>query len=76
MIVDAAGSDGTFDFHRLFGDSDGNGTVDSNDFADFGSIFGATTGAPSFLPAFDYDNNGTVDSIDLAQFGGRFGITI
>ncbi len=66
----------TNDFFRLFGDINGDGTVDgSTDFAQFGTVFGTSPGVGG--SAFDFDNNGTIDgSVDFAQFGGRFGITI
>lgn len=57
---------------RLFGDADGNGTVDSSDFATFGSVFGSS----GSNIAFDFDDNGTIDSTDFAQFGTRFGISL
>ncbi len=43
------------EFHRLFGDINGDGTVDGpNDFAEFGNVFGTVTDSP-----FDFDANGT-----------------
>ncbi len=63
---------------RLFGDINGDGTIDgSTDFAGFGSVFGLSSGAPSFNAAFDFNGDGTIDgSTDFAQFGARFGRTI
>ncbi|MBX7104101.1 MAG: hypothetical protein K1X57_08460 [Gemmataceae bacterium] len=51
---------------RLFGDTDGNGTVDSADFLAFRLAFLSTS------PAFDFDGNGSVDSGDFLQFRLRF----
>lgn len=62
----------TYDFHRLFGDINGDGTVDSWDFADFGSQFGLT----SYGNPFDYNSDNTIDATDFAAFGSRFGMTI
>ncbi len=59
---------------RLFGDINGDGTVDGpNDFAQFGSVFGTTAaGNP-----FDFNNDGTIDGTnDFAAFGNRFGVTL
>ncbi len=59
---------------RLFGDINGDGTVDgSTDFAQFGAVFGTSVaGSP-----FDFDANGVIDgSTDFAQLGARFGLTI
>jgi hypothetical protein len=44
---------------RLFGDADGNGTVNSADFLAFRLAFLSSN------PTFDFDNNGTVDSADF-----------
>jgi len=56
--------------HRLFGDSNGDGRVDSVDFVAFRSAFGVTS------PIFDFDNDGTVGSSDFAEFRKRFGLMI
>lgn len=56
-------------FHRLFGDSDGNGAVNSDDFAAFRGVFG--------LPGasiFDFNNDGITNSDDFAAFRARFGL--
>jgi hypothetical protein len=58
--------------HRLFGDADGNATVDASDFALFGGDFGQTVSGS----IFDFDNNGTSNAIDFAEFGNRFGLTL
>jgi hypothetical protein len=56
---------------RLFGDVDGNGTVDATDLSFF-PAFGAAANSP-----FDFNSNGDIDAAtDLAQFGNRFGITL
>src|SRR5262245_20563131 len=57
----AVGGDNILNFHRLFGDADGNGTVDSSDFAEFRKTFGVSG------PTFDFDNNGVVNSNDFAE---------
>jgi len=55
---------------RLFGDSDGNGTVNSTDFATFRTFFGV---GPSI---FDFNNDGQTNSDDFAEFRKRFGLMI
>jgi len=57
-------------FKRLFGDADGNGTVNSVDFAAFRAAFGV---GPS---VFDFDNDGQTNSNDFAQFRKRFGLSV
>lgn len=55
---------------RIFGDANGDGTVDGTDFSNFGTAFGN----PGV--AFDFDNNGTIDGNDFSEFGNRFGRTV
>lgn len=56
---------------RLFGDVDGNGLVDGNDFGFF-PPFGTAADNP-----FDFNDNNDVDSAtDFTQFGNRFGVTL
>jgi prepilin-type N-terminal cleavage/methylation domain-containing protein len=72
--VDAANngnavSDRVFNFHRLFGDFNGDGTVGGDDLTAFGNSFNTAD------PIFDFDNNGIVDGGDLTAFGNRFNFT-
>jgi hypothetical protein len=55
---------------RLFGDSDGNGAVNSDDFAAFRDLFGM---GPSF---FDFNNDGLTNSSDFIEFRKRFGLMV
>lgn len=64
------GGDLTFQSHRLFGDSNGDGRVNNDDLAAFRSAFGT----PS--PVFDFNNDGVVNAIDFAQFRARYGVMI
>jgi hypothetical protein len=54
----------------LFGDSDGDGDVDANDFAAFRSAFGGSSAI------FDFDGDGVVGANDFAKFRSNFGLTI
>lgn len=56
--------------HRLFGDIDGNTTVDGTDFGFF-PPFGAVVNNP-----FDWDNNSDFGGGDFGEFGNRFGLTL
>ena len=60
---------GSFQFHRLFGDSDGDRDVDARDLTAFRQAFGNSTN----LAAFDGDNDGDVDRADYLRFLKRFG---
>jgi hypothetical protein len=57
-------------FFRLFGDADGNRTVNSIDFAVFRSFFGLGS------TLFDYDGDNSTSANDFAAFRARFGITL
>jgi hypothetical protein len=61
-------------FHRLYGDSDGNKTSNTLDYARFKNAFGSSTGSSAYSADFDLDNNGSVNALDYAQFKKRFGL--
>jgi hypothetical protein len=67
-LVGNSGSGATFtyQFHRLFGDADGSGLVDSTDFLAFRLAFLSTN------PNFDSDGDGIVGPADFLQFRLRF----
>jgi hypothetical protein len=70
------GGDRTEQFHRFFGDSNGDGMVDTDDRANYD---GAAAGEVEFLlyvSLFDTDNDGVLTSRDLKQFNKRFGRTV
>lgn len=62
--------------HRLFGDANGDRTVDSTDYLDFCNTFGLTSADPGYKPEFDHNRDGVVDSTDFLEFANRFGVTI
>jgi hypothetical protein len=64
------GDDFTVNFHRLFGDADGNGFVDALDFR----AFRAALGSAAF--AFDFDGDGDADAADFVAFRARFGVGV
>jgi subtilisin-like proprotein convertase family protein len=67
FTLTSSGSNGIF---RLFGDGDGNATVNSTDFAMFRTFFGLGASI------FDFTNDGLTNSNDFAEFRKRFGLTI
>ena len=75
MAASTGGSfaDQTITFHRLFGDIDGNGTVNSADYFQFKKAFGAASGSSLYNPDFDFDNNGKINSSDYFKFKANFG---
>jgi hypothetical protein len=58
--------------YRLFGDGNGDGVVDSTDFAFFRSTWDLNWTDADFLAYFDSDNSGAIDSTDLGQLRTRF----
>jgi len=69
----AAGGNRTDGFHRLFGDSNGNGVVDGIDRDRFRFAFGTVAGDTGYLWYFDLDGDGDVDGRDNGEFNRRFG---
>jgi hypothetical protein len=65
------GDPATNKLFRLFGDIDGDGDVDAQDFGAFRAAFGGTSNL-----AFDFDGDGDVDAQDFGQFRSRFGASI
>ncbi|MCS7465424.1 S8 family serine peptidase [Stieleria sp. ICT_E10.1] len=59
-------------FFRLFGDTDGDGDVDGQDYGRFGLTFLKREGQSGYDPDMDFDGDGDVDGQDYGQFGGRF----
>ena len=62
-----------FTFHRLFGDANGNGSINNADFGAFRGAFGKASGNAGYSAAFDFDNSGSVNSLDYGQFRNRYG---
>ncbi|MFL5328737.1 MAG: lysyl oxidase family protein [Gemmataceae bacterium] len=58
-------------FHRLFGDSNGDGAVDQMDYLAFRDTVG---GGPN--DAFDFQQNGDVNQADYLEFRNRIGMAI
>jgi hypothetical protein len=61
----------TTNFHRFFGDSNGDGNVDIADFSQFTSTYGLNSAQPGFRSYFDYNNDGVIDIADFGQFSIR-----
>jgi hypothetical protein len=69
----AAGGDRAAGFFRLFGDSDGDSTVDRLDRGAFRSAFATTAPHAAYRWYFDFDGDGDVDGRDNGEFNRRFG---
>jgi hypothetical protein len=60
-------------FHRLLGDINGDGVVNSADYFQFKKAFGSRAGSTLYNPDFDFDANGSINSADYFKFKGNFG---
>jgi len=61
------------DFHRLFGDVNGDRDVDRSDYIQIRTTYGRSEGHTSFRSEFDYDGSGVVDALDAVEVRRRLG---
>ncbi|MDB5327679.1 MAG: glycoside hydrolase, partial [Phycisphaerales bacterium] len=73
--ITMGGVDRSYSFYRLYGETNGNSTVDFNDFLSLQNAFGATSASPGFVPGLDSDTNGVIDFNDFLALQNRFGQT-
>jgi len=71
-----AGGDFTLDLIRLFGDVNGDRTVNITDLTAFRNAFGATTSDANYQPFLDFNGDGVINITDLTQFRNRFGVIL
>jgi hypothetical protein len=62
--------------YRLFGDVNGDQTVNGFDLGFFRTAFGTSAGDPNFLSYFDFNGDGVINGFDLGQFRTRFGTSL
>lgn len=60
-------------FFRLYGDSTGDGQVDSKDLTVFQAALRSRRGMANYQAFFDFNGDGVIDSSDYAQFLARYG---
>jgi hypothetical protein len=58
---------------RMFGDVNGDRTVNGFDLGFFRNAFGTQTGDANYLSYFDFNGDGVINGFDLGQFRTRFG---
>ena len=71
-----AGGPGQLRLFRLFGDTNGDGTVDQVDLGQFRVAFNTVAGNPGYLAYLDANGDGVIDQLDLGQFRVRFNLTV
>jgi hypothetical protein len=69
-------ADSVTNFHRMFGDANGDAQVDISDFGQFSGTFNLNSGQTGFLAYFDYNNDGVIDIADFGQFSVRLFTTL
>jgi hypothetical protein len=67
---------GGLHLYRLFGDTNGDGVVDSFDVGQFRSTFNANNTQANYIAALDANNDGVIDSTDLGQFRTRYNLNV
>ncbi|MEM9828255.1 MAG: S8 family serine peptidase [Planctomycetota bacterium] len=70
------GIDEADNFFRLYGDSNGDSSVDLLDFADFRNSFGSVAGDDTFRRGLDANADNTINLLDFADFRTNFGRSI
>lgn len=65
------GADHVADVHRLFGDEDGDRTVEPSDLTAFNAAYRSRRGMSNYKAWFDFDQDGDVDGADQTQFYRR-----
>jgi len=58
---------------RMFGDVNGDQTVNGLDFGFFRNAFGTQVGDANYLSYLDIDGDGVINGLDFGQFRSRFG---
>lgn len=71
-----AGGDNTQTLFRLYGDINGDRTVNGLDLPDFRTAFGTSVGNPNYFAYLDYNGDGVINGLDLAEYRTRFGTTL
>ena len=64
-------ADSVTNFHRFYGDANGDANVDIFDQGRFALTYGLTSGQAGFLSYFDKNGDGTIDILDFGQFAIR-----
>jgi hypothetical protein len=66
-------ADSVTNFHRMYGDVNGDENVNGLDLGFFRNSFGTQSGDPTYLSYLDFNGDGVINGFDLGQFRTRFG---
>jgi hypothetical protein len=64
-------SDYVLNFHRMYGDTNGDARIDIADFGLFSTTYGKQVGDPGYFGYFDFNGDGRIDAADFGQFSVR-----
>jgi autotransporter-associated beta strand protein len=70
------GGDNLTSLFRLYGDVNGDRTVNGLDLALFRTAFGTSLGNPNYVDYLDQNGDGAINGLDLAAFRTHFGTTL
>ncbi|MDB5354994.1 MAG: hypothetical protein JWN24_1447, partial [Phycisphaerales bacterium] len=79
LVTDAygqhlAGGDQVKNFHRLYGDVNGDKRISNADFTFFSNTYNASFGQANYNRYFDFAGlNGKISNADFTQFSNRYG---
>ncbi|HTK76010.1 MAG TPA: choice-of-anchor Q domain-containing protein [Gemmataceae bacterium] len=76
ISVGLTGGNFTTNLSRLFGDIDGNKTVNGTDLNAFRAAFGTASTDANYVSFLDFDGNGAINGTDLTAFRNRFGVIL
>lgn len=71
-----AGGNRTDNFFRLYGDGNGDATVNATDLILFRAALGSSTGSSSYRWFFDVNNDGAINAFDYTQLRANLGKTV
>jgi hypothetical protein len=66
----------TDNLYRLYGEVNGDHTVNAFDFGQFRPTFGASQPDPAYKDFLDFNGDGTINAFDFGQFRPRFGVSL
>jgi hypothetical protein len=65
-------ADHVTNFHRMYGDANGDAQIDGADFSAFSSTYGLNGTQFGFLAFFDLNGDGQIDGFEFSNFSGRY----
>ncbi len=80
LVLDSGGramaADYSANFHRYFGDVNGDARIDIADFGVFSLGYGTQSGQANYVGYLDFNGDGRIDIADFGQFALRFFTTL